>query len=185
MSADEQTVSRTAEPEIILQHYRRIEERHDDVEDSKAAETASIADAAASGVNVKALKHARKVVKMGPREGKTYLDDLVSYTNLISGGIMGQEELFANDTTVDDSVMDVQRQWIQDRDAERIGYLAGKNGEPIKNNSHTAGSSQHDKWARGWADGHEEFVSGKGTEIHPRKDSRRPEDGGEEPEDAS
>lgn len=177
MSADEETIARTAEPEIVLQHYRAICEEHDNVEDAKAAETAKIASAAASGVDVKALKQARKVVKMGPREGKTYLDNLVYYTNLVSGGMMGQEELFSNDERVDDAVMNNQRQWIKERDAEAAGYSAGKNGEPSDNNPHVAGSSEYDRWARACSDGREEFLSAKGAEIHPRKDSGRPEDG--------
>lgn len=178
MSAAEKLATRSAEPEIVLQHYRRIEERHDDVEDTKAAESASIADAAASGVNIKALKHARKVINMGPRDGKTYLDDLAFYVNLISGGMMGQEELFGDENAagLDDSLLAVQRRWNEDREAERTGYAAGKNGEPVDNNAHQQGTSQHDKWARAWADGHEEYEAARGSEIAPRTGPKRPED---------
>lgn len=186
MPANEAEIqARSAEPEIILQHYRAIEEERDNVDDAKAAEASKVAAAAASGVDIKALKHARKVVRMGPRTGKSYLDNLVFYVNLVSGGMMGQEELFGTnqDSSVDETMLEVQRTWIQDRDAERIGYAAGKNGEPPDNNEHQGGTSAHDRWARGWADGHEEYVAARGTEIHPKKGSKHPEDRAEDPED--
>lgn len=186
MPAETETEARSAEPEIVLQHYRKICEEHDKVDDSKAAEASLVAAAAASGVDVRALKHARKVAKMGPRDGKTYLDNVVYYTNLITGGMMGQDEMFGrNEEPVEDSILSVQKQWVRNREATASGYSIGKAGGPNAN-PYTAGSEEAPFWAKAWGDGHEDYIAANGTEIHPRKGSRRPEDPGEDDgEDAS
>lgn len=176
MPNDTDTKARSAEIEIVIQYYRLICEEHDNVTDAKSVETSLVAKAAASGVHVKALKQAHKIVKMGPRDGKTFLDAVILYANAISGGMMQQEEMFANSEEIPAAILGDQRDWLLDREAEGAGYSAGKTGEPLDNNSHKPGSSQHDKWARGWADGHEDFVAGKGTEIKPKSGSRYPED---------
>lgn len=186
MPADTEAPTRTAEIETVLSYYRAWQEEHDNVDDAKALEKSLVAKAAASGVHVKALKQAHKVVKMGPRDGKTYLDAVLLYVDAISGGMMQQEEMFANSDQIDDEVRAVQREWLTDREAEAAGYAAGKNGEPVDNNAHQQGTSPHDKWARGWADGHEDYIAARGTEIHPKKGSGYPEDReGDDPEDAS
>lgn len=185
MPNDTEVQARSAEIEIVLQHHRAICEERDNVSDAKSVEKSLTAKAAASGVHIKALKLADKAVRMGPRDGKTYLETAVLYANAISGGMMQQEEMFPNSGQIDDAVLEVQRDWLLDREAESTGYAAGKNGEPIDNNSYQPGSSAHDKWARGWADGHEDFVAGKGTEIKPKDGSRYPEDLEDDQEDAS
>lgn len=176
MPADLDVQSRTAEIEIVLQHYRAICEEHDNVDDAKALEKSLIAKAAASGVHVKALKLAHKVVKMGPREGKTYLEAAMRYVDAISGGMMQQEEMFRDSSEISEKARAEQLEWLNNRGAEEAGYAAGKNGEPIGNNAHQPGTAQHVRWASGWADGHEDFVAARGSEIHPKKDSKRPED---------
>lgn len=175
--------SRTAEIEIALQFYRKWQEEHDSVDDAKDAEKAIVAQASAAGIHVKALKHAHRVVNMGTRDGKTYMDMLISYVDAISGGMLQQEEMFSNSEQIDETVRDVQREWMLDREAEAGGYAAGKNGEPVDNNAYQQGSSQHDKWARGWADGREDYIAARGTEIRPKNDGTNPEDRQEDPED--
>ena len=185
MPIDTDSPTRSAEIETVLQHYRSWREDHDAVDDANNGEKAGLATAKAAGVHIKAMNLAHKIVKLGPREGKTLIDKLNEYVDAISGGMLSQGEMFSNSNEpLDDTVLAIQREWIANRDAKAAGYAAGKNGEPVDNNPHHQGSSQHDLWAREWADGHEDFVATKGTEIHPKKDSGRPEDRREDPEDA-
>lgn len=171
--ADTAETTGSVEPEVFLLQYRAIREEMDSADEAKAAVKALIQRAKASGIHVKALKQAQKIVDMGERNGKTYWDMVTLYTNWISGGMLMQEEIFPVSGALDDQLSKIQRDWIDERNAEKIGFLAGKNGEPRDNNPNQQGSQLHPIWDRAWTDGNEQYAAERDMkEIKPRDSSK-------------
>src|SRR5271156_1558934 len=121
------------EPEVIVRFYQEALESLDLVEEAKADHSAILNRAQAAGIDPKAMKQAHKIVRMGAREGKSYLDNVNFYVNLFSGGMMTQGEMFPRDEVVDENVLGVMRQFNLDREAMARGYKDGKDGGPVDN----------------------------------------------------
>lgn len=172
---DVKSAGGACEPEVFLQHYRAGVEQSDIISQQKEILKSIIARAAGSGVHTKAMKMADKIVGMGEREGKTFWDAVTLYVNLISGGMLTQEELFPAQPPENELFREIQKRWTANRIAKEEGYAAGKNAEPNNNNPYEAGSEEFDLWARSWIDGKARYdEENERKEIAPKLEVKNP-----------
>lgn len=148
------------EAEVFLTIYHTDYDKEQTVKDAKADWRSHLDLASAAGVNVNALKLAKKVLKMEPREAQVYMRDALLYLKFLGQDLLDYREIMDNSAAMSltAAVQATHAIWT----AEKQGYEDGKAGNPIDNNPYLGGTDTYQAYASEWLNGSQERKAREG-----------------------
>lgn len=140
------------EPEVFLTAYRGYYDKKRRALEAAADVQAALQGAHAGGIDIVAFKAVTKLTKMEPRDAQRTMRNILLYLGWLGCPILEYRDLIEDNTVAEgltSAVMQTHKLW----EVEREGYECGKRGDPVDNNPHPQGSSEHQLWTRSWGDG--------------------------------